>query len=164
MHYWVFLSGRARSETYFTLKVKGSDAVMPVSNGNCCPASDSPRKKLSLFHTLLLIVVVESAAELMEHLPPLHLELFLVSICWAWSFTTLKIRTEKLSLILLYKKWDLGLPNISCVSTRDVVIHTPPGERGNSRVCPTFSSPSLICMTLHWIALMSISFHFLENR
>lgn len=143
MHYCGLLLGLVRSETFFTLKVKGSDAAMLVSNGNCCPASDSPRKK-PLFHTLL-IIVVESITESREHLPSLHLEVF----WWAQSFTTLKIRTENLSLIPLYKKWDLWLPNISCVSAMDIIIPTPSGERDNSRVArvsPTFS-PLLSHMT-----------------
>lgn len=45
VHYCVLFSGQARSETCFTLDVKGSDVVMLVSNGNHCPAPDSPRKK-----------------------------------------------------------------------------------------------------------------------
>lgn len=101
MHYYVLLSRQASSETHFTLKVRGSDAVMPVSNKNCYSASDSSRK-IKLFHPLLLIIVTESVTEAMEHLPSLHLQFFLVYIYWAWSLTILKIRTENLSSILLY--------------------------------------------------------------
>lgn len=71
MYYCVLFSGQARSETSFSLKVKGNDAVMPVSKGKCCPASDSPRKKF-LFHTLLLITVVGNVTEHIKDLTSLQ--------------------------------------------------------------------------------------------